>query len=80
VIERDEYHDFIIIAETFKLTDSGEWGVAVRIERHLPGIVRSAQFEPPDRCEKENIALACGMVFARQIINGEIPECSVAEL
>ena len=45
----------------------------VRIERHLPGIIRSAQLGPPDRCEAENFALASGMVFARRIIDGEIP-------
>ena len=78
--ERDEYRDFIIVAETLQLSDKHEWGVVVRIERHLPGIVRSAQFETPDRCEKENIALASGMVFARQVIDGEIPECSVTDL
>jgi len=27
----------------------------------------------------EKIELASGMLFARQVINGDIPECSVAD-
>ena len=79
-MESDEYSGFVIVAEPYLLA-SGEWAFRGRIMKHKGNSV--TMMDLPDSRETfadERMATANCLIYGRQRIDGEVPECSVAEL
>ena len=74
------YKGYEIRAAPYKLTDSGEWSINLYICRDTGNERRERNFHAGNTYEKKADAVAHCHDFGKQIIDGQVEECSVADL
>jgi transcriptional regulator with XRE-family HTH domain len=73
---RTQYKGFELTARPFQRGDSGEWSVNVHIRRSANVRACSAGNTFPTELE----AIVRSFEFGQQVVDGKIPNCSVADL
>ncbi len=76
---RIQYKDFIIVACPQQLADSNRWNTAVTIELHTGPEVINKPFSAGNTYETRDEALEGCFNFGRQIIDEQIPGCTVRD-
>jgi hypothetical protein len=75
-----QYKDFTIEAAPYQLADSGKWAMQVYIRRHIGGSVKSKPFYTGITFDTKEEATRHCVEFAKNIIDGRYPNCSVDDL
>jgi hypothetical protein len=74
------YKDFEIRAIPNQLADSGQWEVNIQIVRHHGEETGSRNFSAGNSYPTRREAVQHCFQFGKQIIDGQSPTCSVADL
>lgn len=74
------YKGFEIKASPHQLADSGAWSLNIYIANHAPGVTRERGFSTSDTFASREEAVRHCLDFGRQIIDGEVVGCTVADL
>ncbi|TKB63528.1 MAG: hypothetical protein E8D48_04480 [Nitrospira sp.] len=75
-----QYKGFEIQAAPYQLDDSGEWQVNLHIFRHREHESRSRKFSAGSSYKTREEAMANCFQFGKQIIDGQLPTCTVADM
>ncbi|MBI3603024.1 MAG: hypothetical protein HY205_01050 [Nitrospirae bacterium] len=74
------YKGFEIQAVPLQSPDSGKWRINIQIVRHNADGVKSGNFSAGDSYLTREEAVKHCFQFGKQIIDGQSPTCSVADL
>lgn len=77
-----EYEGYEIDSATQQLTESGEWTlrVSIAMHRNSQGITNQQFFDAANTFSSKEEADIQSIEFGKKIINGEVDNCSVADL
>ena len=75
-----EYKGYIIHPTTMRLADAGEWNHEVHIARDKGYEIVDRKFSSGTTFKTEEEAVQHCINYASQIIDGEVPNCSVYKL
>ncbi len=75
-----KYKGYEIEARPYQLAESGEWKIEIHILHHRGSEIREKPFYTRSRFKTENEAIQHCFNFGKQIIDGQIVNCSVDDL
>ena len=77
-MERSQrYKDWVIRADPIKLDAPIRWSIAVVIERHDAGEVKTVRHDAAETRSTKDEAIASTLEFGRQIVDGRHPDLSL---
>lgn len=74
------YKEFEIKASPYNLAESGDWSLNMYIIHHKAGETREKNFSTAQTFKTRDEAVSHCHNFGRQIIDGQVPGCTVADL
>lgn len=74
------YKEFEIKASPHQLAESGEWSLNIYITHHKGGETLEKNFSAANTFKTREEAISHCYNFGRQIIDGQAPGCTVADL
>ncbi len=79
-MDKIQYKGFIINASPQQLVENEQWAVNVHIEKHRGGSVSDRAFSAANTFFSKDEAIEHCLDFGRQIIDGNVIDCSVSDL
>lgn len=74
------YKEFEIKASPHNMAESSEWSLNIYIIHHKGGETLERNFSAADTFKTRDEAISHCHKFGRQIIDGQVPDCTVADL
>lgn len=74
------YRGYLIFPTPKQLREMGEWTLEIQICRDRGSTINAQLFTAANTFETRDRAVAAGVQFGQRIIDGEVPNLSVAEL
>lgn len=74
------YKEFEIKASPHQLAESGEWSLNIYVTHHKGGEILEKNFSAADTFKTRDDAIFHCHNFGRQIIDGKVPGCTIADL
>lgn len=74
------YTGFEIHASPYQLAETGYWKITTHIVRHTADQIRSREFGASHSYPTREEAVGHCIQFGKHIIDGEVADCSVADL
>jgi len=74
------YRGYLILPTPKQLRDTGEWTLEIQIWLDRGDKINAQLFSARNTFETRDAAVAGGVRFGQRIIDGEVPNVSVAEL
>jgi len=74
------YKEFEIKASPQQLAESGEWSLNIYITHHKGGETLEKNFSATNTFKTRDEAISHCHNFGRQVIDGQVPGCPVADL
>jgi hypothetical protein len=74
------YKEFEIKASPYQLAESGDWTLNIYITHHRGGETLEKNFSAATTFKTRDEAIQHCLNFGKQIIDGRVPDCTLADL